>query len=713
MGGGGSQQIITGYTYWGSFAGYLCLGPVRTLYKISNGDTIIWEGPITSSSADGNGMTLLTTTLGTIRFYWGTFTQNPDALLSDLEIDLGAGPVSVPMPAFRGLCYFVADDLSFGQQVTPPTLKFHYEKPTSGLAISSHLENGDAVLPEAIYDMLTSGLYGSNVSPGDIDAASFIAAAEQTIDEGLVASPDIDSLEQTRDLVGRMLGYIDGVIYFNGGKFVMALNRIEDPAGLESINESDLLEEPTPDQDQFGESWSRTIVTFHDRENKWEETGAEFEDKANAAIRGSKVTKVLNFPWITRREVADKLATHLGIKGGLPSGYWQLTVKPTRTSLRVGQLVKLSYAKFGIVDRLVRIKKKQIGRPGDPKISLEVFEERQRDIGNEYFPNAAYTIPGNTHDFTIVSTTPRLSWLPSGLKDGAADGFLVAANRPATGSPTGGEVWWTWSPLDQPYQLLAAFSSFPAKGTLLGWWHVRGASWVLRVQFSSEDYEWLQTLKDNAPEMFAVLGIRTHPANVMDPLAPWMRVTPGGLFDLVTPTVIDIEVESSGWFGSTPITLEDGITPARYPTEHIYFGRKEDFAIYPTDVLNFERNAANAITDGALVRYVKVPLANDTEEQSVTDVAAVTFDRDLLTGSPQGTYSRDWGAAVLSGYEAFDVEAGTEVMVPSTVQIWEDIDDALGEVFGGSASADETLLVESIDDLLGAMVENDSTIYGP
>lgn len=715
--GGGKKAIVTGYNYWGSLAAYICLGPVKRLHRITNGDTVIWSGPITSASADSNGCTILTTTLGSIRFYWGTFTQNPDAILSTLEIDRGSGPELVPMPAFRGLCYFVADDIAFGQQVTPPTLKFLYERESSGLAISSHLENGDAVLPEAIYDLLTNGLYGDGVAGGDLNTASFVAAAEKTIDEGLVASPDIDSAESSRELIGRLLGYIDGTIYFDGGQFVMKLNRVEDATGLPTITEADLLEEPEPDTDQFDQTWSRTIVTFHDRENKWEETGAEYEDKANAAIVGRKKTKVIPFPWVTRRAVADQMAVYQGLKGGLPHGYWRLVIDPARTDLRVGMLVKLTYARRGIVDRIVRIKRRARNKPSDPSIQLEVYEERQRDIGNEYFPNATYTIPGNTHDFTLPAPVPRLSWLPADLKEGAADGFMVALQRPASGGATGGEIWWTWNPVDQPYQLVAAFTTFPAKGTVLSWWHVRGgANWILRVQFDADQLDWLQALKEEAPEVFAVIGVRKWPSLVPDMLSPWMRLTPGGTFNLISPTVVEIEIDGGGRFGSDPISLEDEVSEGRYPTQHIYFGRVEDFGIYATDVLNFDRNLGNAVTDTGLLRYIKTPLENTTEAQSTTDVAAVTYDRNDFTASPQGTYSRDWGTAVTSAYEVLDVSAGLRASVAVEDASYPDVDefdDALGAIFAGTATADQTFMAESIDDVLGAMAESNQTKYHP
>lgn len=716
--GKGSKKIVTGYTYWGSYAGYICMGPVKRLHQVTNGDTVIWEGPIDSSSADVNGLTILNTTMGTIRFYWGTATQNPDVLLSTLTIDRGSGPELVPIPAFRQLCYYVADDISFGQQVVPPTLKFRYEVETSGLDIAAHQVESDAVLPEAIYQLLTNTLYGPAVDAGDIDIASFEVAADITITEGLVASPLIESIEQARELVGQMLAYIDASMYFDGGKLTMVLNRAEDPDGLATINEADLLEEPKPDLSQFLETWSRTLVTFRDRENKWEETPADYDDKANAVIQGRKKTRVRNFPWVTRREVAELLAAYIGSKNGLPAGFWRLTVMPSRKNLHVGQLVKLSYAKFGIVNRVVRIKSKTIKRPSDAVVELEVFEERGRDISNDYIPTSNNTIPGNTADLTLASTVPRLSWLPDELKADEVDGLLVAMERPSTGHSTGAEAWWTWNPTEQPYRLILAATTFPAKGELFSWHRIRTDSWLLRVSFPVEvDYDWMMTLQQEASELFAVVGVREFvtapPKDQHQVMSPWLRVTPGGVFNLLSPTMIDIEVESTEWFQSGILELETAAAEGRYPTLHIYFGRREDFGIFPTSIVAFERNEGNAIDDAALLRYIKTPVSNEKNAQTLDDVTATTFDRNDPTMCPDGTLSREWGARAPTTYEIFDIEAGAELdgLASADYLDLEDIDEALGAIYGGTETADQTLLAEDIDDTLGAMVASGSDIY--
>src|SRR4051812_49471579 len=120
---GGSSKVTTGYNYFGSFAQVVCEGPVDVLHQIKNGDTVIWTGPIYRTAAmDGSGKTDLTTSIGLVRFYWGTTAQTQDPLLAQIVIDQGGGPITAPMPTLPGVAYSVCEDVAFGQQTTPPTL---------------------------------------------------------------------------------------------------------------------------------------------------------------------------------------------------------------------------------------------------------------------------------------------------------------------------------------------------------------------------------------------------------------------------------------------------------------------------------------------------------------------------------------------------------------------------------------------------------------
>jgi hypothetical protein len=81
--------------------------------------------------------------------------------------------------------------------------------------------------------------------------------------------------------------------------------------------------------------------------------------------------------------------------------------------------------------------------------------------------------------------------------------------------------------------------------------------------------------------------------------------------------------------------------------------------------------------------------------------------------SPDGTYSTEWGARAPTTAELFDIVAGQLMMgeaAPDYSRV-EDIDEALGAIFAGTETADQLLLVENIDDVLGQMISTGSPIY--
>ncbi|MDF2367503.1 phage tail protein, partial [Sneathiella sp.] len=96
-GGGGSSQV-TGYAYSTSFAVAICEGEVAKLLKIWADGEVIYD-----ASAEGE---MVASDLR-FRFYTGDEDQLPDSIIEAAE---GADNV----PAYRGLCYLVFDDLPLG-----------------------------------------------------------------------------------------------------------------------------------------------------------------------------------------------------------------------------------------------------------------------------------------------------------------------------------------------------------------------------------------------------------------------------------------------------------------------------------------------------------------------------------------------------------------------------------------------------------------------
>lgn len=713
----------SGYNYFGSFAIALAIGQQKRLHRISNGETDIWTGPVDISSADGDGKTTLATTIGTIDFYWGTATQNVDPLLDSLEIDFGSGPAAVPMSANRHLCYAVCNDVAFGAQTSPPTLKFDLERELELLDISAHTINGDSVIPEAVYDYLTNTLYGGGLDPEVVDEDSFAEAAEVVIAEGLGGSPTIDTAESVRDTIGKMLALIDGVLYWDAGKLKLKLIRSENVIEAPVITEKDMLDEPTPNNKLFGDTWNQTRIVFRDRENKWEEAVECYEDGANFTVTGQYVPRDFQFPWITQRSAAKVLARLTGIKGGVPPIYWDLQLKPAWRTLVPGQLIRLFYPKLGVDDVICRIFEVRRGAPGSPAVSVQAIEDQTRDTSGDYLPaDDTFTVPGmlddaGTGEFAVSPTTPRISILPDGLKpEWYNDGVLLVGNRPDSFA-TKMSLWWTYDPGAFAYQKLDERTAFPIKATMVCWWRISEDKWLLRIKpDASHDYDALIELVKQH-DVLCVVGERKYKSvgavqNVHQVLAPWMVRPADGRFELVTAEVIDIEM-TGAQFDTDDLTLETLGDIANYPTLHVYFGLQPQFLIFPTYTLQIERDGANASDDTDLIRYFKATVANHKNEEVPADVTPVTYDRDDVTMSPEGTFSRDWGARAKTAYEVMDEQLVLKARGDEGDDYLdvEDLDDALGAVIEGTATAEQELLVNHIDNVLGAMIGSSQTWY--
>ncbi len=95
--GGGKKSSQTTYTYSVSFAVGLCVGPVATVRRIWADTKVIYDATAGNTQSTEKYP-------GVVRIHRGGEDEEPD---STIEMHLGAGNV----PAFRGLCYLVFDDL--------------------------------------------------------------------------------------------------------------------------------------------------------------------------------------------------------------------------------------------------------------------------------------------------------------------------------------------------------------------------------------------------------------------------------------------------------------------------------------------------------------------------------------------------------------------------------------------------------------------------
>lgn len=803
-----APSVTTGFNYYGSAAQFICVGPLDILHKIENGDTTIWEGPIMrSDSMDGNGRTVLTTAIGTIRFYWGTTGQLPDDLLEALVINQGNGAGTVPMPAYKRVVYAVLVDCAFGNQTTPPTLMFHYSKfstafelndritrmrvtaagtgyataptvvftggggtgaaatatvtagrvtaltitnegtgytstPTisftggggSGAAATAYRFNelsGDCVLPEVLYEMLTDTFYGLGVATTSVEAQEFEDAATTIISEDLGLSIAFDDDGTLRGAIGKLTPYIDAAVKLNNGKWGIELIRKVSLVGLTAITDADLLDEPVVSNDMFNGAGSNIQVIFTERDNKYETATENFPASYLPEITGRSVTREVRFPFINRRKVAKQVAARVGLKYASTIVRYRAKVKPYLSTVQAGEVVVFSSTKLGIDAVPCRVEEVSIGGPEDPDVELTLLAERTRDTSNDYVPPEDFwqtpgTLdPNGGDDFEVTTVTPRLAELPSGLLDGRADGVLVAYDRGDALNRRVG-IAWTWDEVLKEYTELEDRETFTQTGTIIAWERASATNWILRVQFpdANEASEFVSNANSVSDFLFVTVKRSVNfagtPADNHRTATIWGMKVESGYFEQVSTLVWDIEV-TSGSFASDALTEETVAAASKSPCEIVYWGRQEDFAILPSDSINWFRDQANAPIDPGtglsedtnLIRYVKVAASNHVNAQEYSEVDAATFDADDTTGGPDGTLTPNWGPRVPTMAELVDEQLGQYYLLNTAAGYSRvsDLDSGGGAVYDGTDTAEQYIVFDPADRALGRLSDLRNRIY--
>lgn len=797
-------------TYFGSAAQVVACGPLDVLWAIKNGDVVIWQGPIfRSEAADGEGKTVLTTSIGTGHFFWGLSTQAVDTLLATLLINQGNGAVTAPMPAWKRIALFVLHDCAFGQQLTPPTLLFEYSKfpsaltldvgitrvrvtaggsgygvapgvvftggggtgaaatavisggvvtainiTTRGTGYSSspavsftgggggtgaaatayrmHEINGDAIGPEIVYDFLTNTFFGASIPAINFTTQEFIDAATTVLAEGIGISPVFDSLQTVREILGKITFYNDGFLYFDKGKIGFKLIRQVNLATVVSLNEDDFTDEPQPVNRNMDDTWNFTLLNFTDRSNKYQEGVEPYDNPANAEATGLPRPKSVQYPFITLRDVAKVVAKRIGIKAGVPPFFFDVKLLPRHKARKVGEVVKVSWPKLGLTDVACRFTEIKRGRPEDPEVDATLMVEQTRDASHDYLPPTDFlTTPGLIDSaggsaFAVTSVSPRLLALPSGLKNGLADGWLTAFGK-SDQLLRRAKISWTWDAIQKPYAQALAMQSFAIGADVVSWHQISVDTWLLRLRFTQTfELQQFAVWGVNVPDLVGVLGYRlsmlqpASPSDVHQITGMWVKKVESGYFAAVDADKYDMEV-SVGWFSSPVLAMERTGVAANNPTRYSYFGRLEDFAIVTSDSINFDRNAPNApvnpqtgtSADTDLKRLVKVTVANHKNEQSLSDVSAVNFDRNDTTMNASGTLTPTWGDRSLNCAELVNGSAADyflNVLAAAYPDI-DDLDDALGAIYDGTATANQKLLAAPLDNVLGLYHELSNSIY--
>lgn len=452
-------EVTIGREYWIGCAGLVCLGPVDILLKILFDNQPVWTGEIWRA---GDSTSIAIEGYGTMRFYWGTETQTRDATLSALENATGDDPIEIH-GAYRGICYFVFENLYLGAGVTSaPQIEFILGRyPQPGWMSRQSNTDGDLNALAVASEILENTFYGLGTE-SRIETATFDAAATRLSDECFGVSPILTREQRASKTLIEIAETVGGNwIPTNDGKLGFKLRRQESTVGIPHFREKDLISPPDFQIPDYKSGSTEIRITYSDRRRNHLETQEVEFDLTSRARAVDSNPETLDRRMITRGSVAAGVAKLALIdrRRPLPEGSIQIR-KSSLGALRVGDIFRFSYPHSNLCNQLARAVRINTPDPTEPAVEIDFKIEHETGLILNSAPESPEPPPENTVDpvplaHSEIIEIPRLPY-----EDQSALYALVARGSAMTSAVT------VWQLLDGSYKRVKSFSQFAQRGAL-------------------------------------------------------------------------------------------------------------------------------------------------------------------------------------------------------------------------------------------------------
>ena len=457
MSSGGKDQTV-GYRYYLGLHLALCAGPVDAILQVRAGDRAAWTGTQTGSGSLSinapelfGGEAREGGLVGTLDVMMGEAAQTANAYLTAQQ--------GTPQPAYRGILGLVWRGgmiAANNPYVKPWKVKARrilqgWQGGTAWYSAKASitLANGDQAANPAhiVYECLTNAEWGMGYSTGQIDAASFTAAADTFHGEGLglcLAWTRQTSIEAFVQLVMDHAGAVCGQDRTTGLFVLRPIRGGYSVPALPLFDPSNVLALDSYQRAATFEATNELSVTFTDLATG--KTGAvTVQNLAQINAQGGPVSASRAYPGLPTAELAQRIALRDLRSLSTPIARVKMRVNREAYAVLPGDMIRMTWTKLGIVDLALRVLTVDLGTLTDSAITIEAAE----DVFG--LPSTTYTAqqPSGWTDPAQppVAVTARLveeaSWYELQRQLSAADlsvlpndaGFLaIVAARPAAGS---------------------------------------------------------------------------------------------------------------------------------------------------------------------------------------------------------------------------------------------------------------------------------------
>lgn len=435
-----SKKQIVGYNYKIGLDLAVALGPCVIFRRMFFGTHEVWNGCLTDCAshqvtinlpdlfggADQNGGVG-----GKVSFYPGNFNQGQNAYLVS---KLGAN-----VPAYVGVAHVVFEHFWFGNStnIEPVSFEVQHFSNSLGFVGSSYniMSNGlDANPVEVLYDLYVNNWGNLNVNAALLDVASWKTCAITVYNENNGMSVEIGNPQQGKDISTEILRQINALIYEDPttGLIKMKLIRADyDITTLPTMGPAQIKSVTNFTKKLWEETFNRVRVKYQDRDRAYmDDAVAIADDFANIRFQGRQLPTELAFPGVKTAALANALAARELSNLNVPLFQAELQANRTSTTLRPGDVFKLSWPEYNIVSMVVRIRKFGLGTKEDGTTSIVVVQDQFSvdatvygtpvSVGSTYGSQASADITAskvfelpyflaNAAGFTIASGYTRLA----------------------------------------------------------------------------------------------------------------------------------------------------------------------------------------------------------------------------------------------------------------------------------------------------------------
>lgn len=347
----------------------ICLGPDVRLREIWSDDQKIWEGNIGGYTTGQFGVNDTAYSQCQFAFHNGNFDQAVDPWMSAQDSD---------MNAYVGIAYIVIRGLKFDKRLG--SLRFEVERFSNPLGLTNNRNRqGDDINPAtAIYEAMVSRWGGAGLDPDLIDTASFQAAATIFANENHFCSVFVDKESKALGVIGVLQDQTYSMLYQDPSTGKIGLKPIRQEtvvyADVEKFGRSNIMAMRSFEKTSWAETYENVRGIYVERTNFYEPTPVLVQNISNANRINGKRSATIEYPYITKAELAMKLTTRDLAYLVTPTYKMSITVNRDGATVKPGDIVLVDWPDFSFWGTPMVVRKVRVNPRPENTVNLELTQ---------------------------------------------------------------------------------------------------------------------------------------------------------------------------------------------------------------------------------------------------------------------------------------------------------------------------------------------------